>query len=511
MDEVRAAKKPVLTYAVGYADDGVLLAAHASEVWVDPMGGAVVMGPGGNNIYFGGLIEKLKVNAHVFRVGTFKSAVEPYMRDGASPEARENATALYGALFDAWKADVAKARPKANLALVTTDPASWFKASGGDAAKAALAAGLVDRIGTSEQFGNRVSEIVGKDTIDTGPGNFAYTSLRNWVAAHPTSTKGKAIGVVTVAGEIVDGDAGPGAAGGERIAEILDGALDSNLSALVVRVDSPGGSIFASEEIRLAVERHKRKGIPVVVSMANLAASGGYWVSTPANRIFAEPGTITGSIGVFAVLPTFERTLAEFGVTADGVKTTPLSGQPDIAGGLSPEVSQMVQANVESSYGRFVGLVAKSRGKSTEEVARIAEGRVWDGGAGHQIGLVDQFGGLDEALASAASLAKLKDGEWHAEYLGEEEDALSLFFRQWETGDDSSAPAEARDWAGMVAVHQASLADRALGELRRLMTVRGTQAYCLECPAPAHGEPAASDDMEGLHLLASLARLLGLT
>ncbi|MET0587080.1 MAG: signal peptide peptidase SppA [Novosphingobium sp.] len=509
MDEVRAAKKPVLTYAVGYADDGMLLAAHASEVWVDPMGGAVVIGPGGNNIYFGGLIEKLKVNAHVFRVGTFKSAVEPYMRDGPSPEARENASALYDALFDAWKADVAKARPKANLALVTTDPAGWFKASGGDAAKAALAAGLVDRIGTQEEFGKRVAEIAGKDTIDTGPGTFAYTSLRNWLAAHPPSQQGKAIGVVTVAGEIVDGDAGPGAAGGERIAKILDDALDSDLSALVLRVDSPGGSIFASEEIRLAVERHKRKGIPVVVSMANLAASGGYWVSTPANRIFAEPGTITGSIGVFAVLPTFERTLAEFGVTADGVKTTPLSGQPDIAGGLSPEVSQMVQANVESSYGRFLGLVAASRRKSVEEVARIAEGRVWDGGAGRQIGLVDQFGGLDDALASAASLAKLKDGEWHAEYLEDEEDALSVFFRQWETGDDSSAPAEARDWAGMVAVHQASLVDRALGEFKRVMTVRGTQAYCLECPAPVRGETTARSDIEGRGLLALLARWLG--
>lgn len=509
MDEVRAAKKPVLAYAVGYADDGMLLAAHASEVWVDPMGGAVVIGPGGNNIYFGRLIEKLKVNAHVFRVGTFKSAVEPYMRDGPSPEARENASALYGALFEAWKADVAKARPKANLALVTKDPVGWFKASGGDAAKAALAAGLVDRIGTQEQFGKRVAEIVGKDTIDTGPGSFAYTSLRNWVAAHPPSRQGKAIGVVTIAGEIVDGDEGPGAAGGERIAEILDDALDSDLSALVLRVDSPGGSILASEEIRLAVERHKRKGIPVVVSMANLAASGGYWVSTPANRIFAEPGTITGSIGVFAVLPTFERTLAEFGVTADGVKTTPLSGQPDIAGGLSPEVSQMLQANVESSYGRFLGLVAASRRKSVEEVARIAEGRVWDGGAGRQIGLVDQFGGLDDALASAASLAKLKDGEWHAEYLDDEEDALSVFFRQWETGDDSSAPAEARDWAGLVAVHQASLVDRALGEFKRVMTVRGTQAYCLECPSPTRTENAAGSDLEGRGLLALLARWLG--
>ena len=509
LDEVRAAKKPVLAYAVGYADDGLLLAAHASEVWVDPMGGAVVMGPGGNNLYFGGLLEKLKVNAHVFRVGTFKSAVEPYTRDGPSPEARENATALYSALFEAWRTDVAKARPRANIAMVTADPAAWFRASGGDAAKAALAAGLVDRIGTRVDFGKRVAEIAGEDIVDKAPGAFASTSLRNWVAANPLPKKGKAIGVVTIAGEIVDGKAGPGVAGGERIAEILDDAQDSNLAALVLRVDSPGGSILASEEIRVAVERHKAKGIPVVVSMANLAASGGYWVSTPANRIFAEPGTITGSIGVFAVLPTFERTLADFGITADGVKTTPLSGQPDLAGGLSPEVSQMLQANVESSYSRF--LVSASRGKPSEEIARIAEGRVWDGGAGRQIGLVDQFGGLDDALAAAASLAKLKDGEWHARYLGAEADPFAQFLASLMTDDDSAPPAEARDWAGMIAARQASLAERAVGEVKRLMTARGMQAYCLECPAPARAVPAGSGQGEGLRLLAAMARMLGIS
>jgi protease IV len=510
MDEVRAAKKPVLAYAVGYADDGLLLASHASEVWVDPMGGAVVLGPGGNNIYFGGLIEKLKVNAHVFRVGTFKSAVEPYMRDGPSPEARENAAALYGALFEDWKANVAKARPKANIALVTSDPTGWFAASGGDAAKAALAAGLVDRVGTKADFGKRVAEIAGKDEINTAPGAFASTSLRNWVAANPLPQTGKEIGVVTIAGEIVDGQAGPGVAGGERIAKILDDALDKDLAALVVRVDSPGGSILASEEIRLAVERHKAKGIPVVVSMANLAASGGYWVSTPASRIFAEPGTITGSIGVFAVLPTFERTLSEVGITTGGVKTTPLSGQPDLAAGLSPEVSQMLQANVEHSYGRFLGLVAASRGKSPAEIAPIAEGRVWDGGAGRQIGLVDQFGGLDEALAAAASLAKLKDGEWHAEYLGEEIDPFAEFLAGLSTDDESTPPAEARDWAGMIVVRQASLADRAVDELTRLMKLRGTQAYCLECPAPPRAASASSNGEE-LRLMVSLARLFGIS
>lgn len=509
MDAVRAAKKPVFTYAVGYADDGLLLAAHASEVWVDPMGGAIVLGPGGNNIYFGGLIEKLKVNAHIFRVGTFKSAVEPYMRDGPSPEARENAAALYGALFEDWKADVAKARPKANIAMVTSNPTAWFAASGGDAAKAAMAAGLVDRIGNRVEFGKRVAEIAGEDTIDTLPGSFVSTSLRNWVAANPVAQTGKAIGVVTVAGEIVDGNAGPGAAGGTRIAKALDEALSSDLAALVVRVDSPGGSILASEEIRVAIERHKAKGIPVVVSMANLAASGGYWVSTPANRIFAEPGTITGSIGVFAVLPTFERTLGDIGITTGGVTTTPLSGQPDLAGGLSPEVSQMLQANVEHSYGRFLGLVAKARGKSPAELAQIAEGRVWDGGAGRQIGLVDQFGGLDDALAAAASMAKLKDGQWHASYLGEEVDSFSMFLMSLATDDGSTPQPEARDWAGMIALRQASTADRALDHLTRLVKVQGTQAYCLECPTS--GAASVSQDRgEGMRLLMRMARLFGI-
>lgn len=509
LDKVRAAKKPVLAYAVGYADDGLLLASHASEVWVDPMGGAIVLGPGGNNLYFGGLIEKLKVNAHVFRVGTFKSAVEPFMRDDASPEARENAAALYGAMFEDWKASVTKARPKANIDMVTSDPAGWFKASGGDAAKAALAAGLVDRVGTRAEFGKRVAEIAGKSTIDTAPGSFASTSLRDWVAANPLPKPGKAIGVVTIAGEIVDGRAGPGVAGGERIAEILDDALDTDLSALVVRVDSPGGSILASEEIRLAVERHKKAGMPVVVSMANLAASGGYWVSTPANRIFAEPGTITGSIGVFAVLPTFERSLAEIGITADGVKTTPLSGQPDLAAGLSPEVAEMLQANVEHSYGHFLGLVAAARDKSPAEIGRIAEGRVWDGGAARQIGLVDQFGGLDDALAAAASLAKLKDGEWHAKYLGEQTDPMALLLTSLIADEDSAPPAEARDWAGMVAVRQASIADRALREVSRLLKLRGTQAYCLECPSPSPRAVTGPDKTEWW-LLAPIARLLGI-
>lgn len=506
MDEVRAANKPVLTYATAYADDGVLLAAHATEAWINPLGGAFVVGPGGNNLFYGRLLEKLKVTAHVFRVGTFKSAVEPYIRNDLSPASREANQALYGALWDAWKADVAKARPKANIALVSSDPVGWLKASGGDAAKAARAAGLVDRLGDEVAFGNRVAELAGKSTIETEPGSFAHTPLGTWLAAHRPATPGRKIGVITIAGEIVDGDAGPGVAGGERIADLLDDAQDQDFAALVVRVDSPGGSILASEQIRSAIARYKDRGIPVVVSMANLAASGGYWVSTPASRIFAEPGTVTGSIGVFAIVPSFERALADLGVTGDGVKTTPLSGQPDVVSGLSPEISAMLQANVESSYARFVGMVAQARTRTPQQIDAIAQGRVWDGGTARQNGLVDEFGDLDAALAHAARAAGLGKGQWHPVFLGQGSDQLTSLIQRLRSDDEGAPPAEARDWAALVAERQGALVGRALRDVARLAGARGMQAYCLECPATPAPKPPRIDE---LGFLARIARLLG--
>ena len=505
MDAVRAANKPVLTYATLYADDALLLAAHASEVWVDPLGGAFVTGPGGNRLFYAGLIEKLKVTAHVFRVGTYKSAVEPYLRNDLSPESREASTALNGALWEAWKADVAKARPRANIALATTDPAAWLKASGGDAAKAALAAGLVDRIGDATAFGSRVAELAGKDTRETAPGTYAHTSLRAWLAANPAPTPGKAIGVVTIAGEIVDGEAGPGVAGGERIAALLDDALDDKLAALVVRVDSPGGSVYASEQIRSAVARYKALNIPVVVSMANVAASGGYWVATPASRIFAEPSTITGSIGVFAVVPSFERALGDWGVTTDGVATTPLSGQPDVIGGLSPAVEAMLQANVENTYAKFVGLVGQARGKTAAEVDAMAQGRVWDGGTARQKGLADQFGGLEEALAHAAQAAGLKAGDWHPKYLGAQSDPYAMLFERLGGDDDSAPPDAARDWAGLIAAREGDVFAQAAAGAERLLGRQGAQAYCLECPAGT-AKPAAGAGNAGF--LVRLRQLL---
>jgi protease-4 len=515
MDKVRAAKKPVLTWAVGYADDAMLLAAHASEVWVDPLGGAFVVGPGGNRLYYGQLLDRFKVTAHVFKVGTFKDAVEPYVRNAMSDPSREARRALYASVWEQWQVNVKQARPKADLARVTSDPVAWLKASGGDAAQAALAAGLVDKVGDKVAFGERVKALVGADPLDELPGKYAHSALEPWLAANPVETPGEAIPVVTVAGEIVDGKAGPGTAGGDRIAKLIDEATASDAPALVLRVDSPGGSVMASEAIRTALVRFKAgkagvgngKARPVAVSMANLAASGGYWVATPGNRIFAEPDTITGSIGIFAVFPSFERALADYGVTGDGVQTTPLSGQPDLLTGLTPEVSAMIQSNIESNYGRFLGLVGTARGKTPQAIDTMAQGRVWDGGTARQLGLVDEFGGLDTALAWTAKQAGLADGDWHPAYLGNDADPYaSLLDMLLGDDDEADSPGGSGDFVALTAQRQQAGLQQAVAGLERLFSGRGAQAYCLDCDVPVQSAVQAKP----LGWMAQLGAMLGL-
>jgi protease-4 len=483
LDRVRAAKKPVLAFALAYSDDSMMLAAHSSEVWVDPLGGAAIMGPGGSNLYYKRLIDDLQVNAHIYRVGTYKSAVEPYLLSGMSPEARENLQSLVGVVWEEWQANVKKARPKANIELATKDPVAWLKASQGDPAKAALAAGLVDKIGDRVAFGQRVAKIAGDDSWSNDPGGFTATELEPWLADNPPPKNGKAIGVITIAGDITDGEEGPGTAGGTRIAALLDDALGDDLAGLVVRVDSPGGTLTGSEAIRRAIMRQKARGIPVAVSMGNYAASGGYWVSTPADRIFAEPETVTGSIGIFGVVPSFERTLAKFGIDSDGVRATPLSGQPDVIGGLTPEVDSFLQTTIEHEYGVFLNLVAKSRGKTSAEIDTIAQGRVWDGGTARQIGLVDQFGSIDNAIEWTAKEAGLKPGDYHARYLGSKPNAYSTILRSLLIGDEENAArGNARDLFAVLTSQNRDVTAQAAGDLDRLLGAQGAQAYCLECP-----------------------------
>lgn len=481
ISRVREAEKPVLTYAVAYGDDAMMIASHASEVWIDPQGGAAIAGPGGQRLYYAELLERIGITARVYRAGTYKSAVEPYIETGMSDAARENYTALYGSLWEEYLAKLRRARPDAELARVTQDPAAWLDRFAGDTARASQEAGLVDRIGDRVQFGERVAEIAGEDMWDDGPGSYPSTSLETWLADNPYDNTGSAIGVVTIAGEIVDGDAGPGSAGGRRIANLLDEALSRDLAGLVVRVDSPGGSVLASEEIRRAILRHKGKGIPIAVSMGNVAASGGYWVSTPGDRIFAEPETITGSIGVFGVVPTFEDALDKLGVGTDGVRTTSLSGQPDILGGFTPEFDRIMQSGVENTYARFVNLVAYTRDKTSAHVDEVGQGRVWDGGTARQLGLVDAFGGIDDALAWVAAEAKLEDGDWYADYLASPAD-IPLWLSALAGDRQSSTP---RDLFAVMAGDRTGALAQVERDLTRLLTTRGVQAYCLECPTPA--------------------------
>jgi protease-4 len=510
--QVRAGGKQVLAYATGYTDSGYQIAAAANEVWVHPMGGTMFMGPGGRQLYYKGLIDKLGVTAHVYKVGKYKSAVEPYIRADMSPEARESSTALYGEILSQWQQSIAKSRPKARVAEFIAKPDEAIAAAKGDIAQANLAYGIVDKTGDRIAFGKRVAEIAGAPS-DKVAGNFNAIKLRDWLAANPAPTEGDAIGVITVAGEIVDGKAGPGTAGGDTVSNlILKGLANKNLKALVVRVDSPGGSAMASEQIRQAVLQAKGKGLPVVVSMGSLAASGGYWVSTSGDTIFAEPNTITGSIGIFGILPTFENTLAKIGVTSDGVQTTPLTGQPSVYGGTNETVDRILQSAIEAGYGRFINLVATSRKLTPQRVDEIGQGRVWIGGVAHQLGLVDRFGGLPDAIAEAAKRAKLDPAKVHAVYLEKQPNAWMTFIagilRQGSDEDDddwADQPAGEDAYARLATERRALLA-QALGDAKRLASGGSVQARCLECAGigPAMGRPS---DLALLQLvLGNLAR-----
>jgi len=485
LDRVRASGKRVVAYATGYGDDGYQLAAHADEIWLDPLGAVLIAGPGGANLYYAGLMERLGITANVYRVGTYKSAVEPYTRSDMSPESRQAAQALVDSLWESWRQDVARARPRARIADYVADPARFIQAANGDMARAARDAGLVDRVGDRAAFGRRMAELGGAGSEHV-PGSYRAVHFEAWADEHPVSDTGGSIGVLTVAGEIVDGQGGAGMAGGETIAANLERGLESgHLKALVVRVDSPGGSVLASERIRRALLMAKARGIPVVISMGSVAASGGYWIATAGDVIFAEPSTITGSIGVFAVLPSFEGALERLGVGADGVRSTPLSGEPDLLRGPSPEVDQLLQLGVEATYRRFVALVSRARRLPAARVNEIGQGRVWDGGTARQLGLVDRFGSLDDAVAEAARRANIEPADARTVYLEEGPDFWDGVMTGLVSGRARAEPEAPRDAFARLARGPEAALERGLHDARRLLAGAAMQARCLECPAVA--------------------------
>ena len=485
---VRQSGKPVIAYAPAYSDDSYLVASAASEIWLDPLGAVAIAGPGGPNLYYKGFLDKLGITPNVYRVGTYKSAVEPFIRNDMSQEARQNAQALGEALLESWREAVSKNRPKARADAYMRNPIGALSAAGGDFGRAALGFGLVDKIATREAFEARLAQLGGRDA--SAAGGYKSIKLPAYINDRASGDGEGTIGVVTVAGMIIDGEASPGTAGGDSIAKIIDEAVrKGGLKALVVRVDSPGGSVLASERIRQSILNAKRRELPVVVSMGNVAASGGYWVSTPANFIYAEPSTITGSIGVFGILPSFEGTLQKLGLGADGIKTTPLSGEPDLLNGPSPAADQFLQAGVNSIYVRFLNIVSQSRGKPPAVIDRIAQGRVWDGGAARQLGLVDGFGGMEEAIAKAGELAKIDDPQDEVRYLERPrsfEDQLIEMLANDRTGQPPAQDAFA-------ALAPDTQLVSALADLRSVLTGPRIQVRCLQCPASAPAKVTAQD------------------
>ena len=492
IDEVRKSGKTVAVYATGYTNDAYQLAAHASEIWVPELGAVAIAGPGGSNLYYKGLLDKLGVTANTYRVGQFKSAIEPFTRNDMSPEARENAQALGDALLETWKDDVRHARPQAAAGLdrFLGDPVAAAASSGGSLSRAALNLKLVDKIGERRAFHARLAELGGED--EDSDGGYKQIALRAYQRS--LEKDHGPIGVVTVAGEIVDGRAGPGSAAAETIARAIEeGTERGTLKALVVRIDSPGGSALASERIRQAILAAKAEGLPVVASMGDVAASGGYWVATPADFIMAEPSTITGSIGVFGLLPSFQGTLQKLGIGADGIRTTPLSGEPDLLEGPSPAANALIQAGVEQIYAKFLAISAQSRKKSIDEINRIAQGRVWDGGTARQLGLVDGFGDMDEAIAKAAELAKLGADERGLTYLEKKPDGWATFLAGLAEDDDESESAPADALATLGPAPQ-NLVLRVIADVERILAGPSIQLRCLECGAYETTPPAPKPD-----------------
>jgi protease-4 len=400
--------KPLYAVAGNYSQGQYYLASVADEIMLNPFGSVNLEGFGTWQLYFQAALEKLGVQAHVFRVGTYKAAVEPFERNDMSPEARSNFNQLFGDLWEQYLREVEAARQLPRNAIPTLLE-TYDQALGryqGDGAAMALGEGLVDRLESDPSSETHIDTVLG-DNANPLPRVSYQQYLRTLDAPAITPGAGR-VGLIVASGEIVDGEALPGAIGGDTLASLIREARDDDsLAALVLRIDSPGGSAFASEVIRGELEAFKETGRPLVVSMGSLAASGGYWISTPADEIWASSSTITGSIGIYGVLPTFEQGFAKLGLAVDGTGTTSLSGAAALGRPLSPLLERSVQQSIEHGYQRFITLVSESRGMSLEAVDAVAQGQVWSGMHARDIGLVDEIGDLDQALESAARIAGL--------------------------------------------------------------------------------------------------------
>jgi protease-4 len=469
---LRASGKQVVAFGEAFDQNQYLLAAQANEVYLDPMGGILMEGLGRYRQYYReGLQDKLGVDVHLFRVGEYKSAAEPYILDAASPESKEADLFWMNDIWQRYLADVGKARKLAPAQLAADIDAlpQGIEAAQGDLGEYAKSHRLVDGLKTQEQVENLMAE--SGDADSDADGGFRNIDLDDYLrridgGLEAAVDERPQVAVVVAEGEISGGEQPPGRIGGESTAELLRAARDDDkVKALVLRVDSPGGEVFASEQIRREVAALKDAGKPVVVSMGDLAASGGYWISMNADRIYADPSTITGSIGIFGLIPTIPRTLEKIGVHTDGVGTTKFAGAFDITRPLDPAVGQVIQSVIDKGYRDFTGRVAQARHKPVADVDAVGRGRVWTGAQGKARGLVDAFGGIGDAIADAAQRAKLgKPDAYRVNYIEKQATPFDQLFGRFMQGRAAAALFAHSDAAR--AVFADFLPPRAQDELR---------------------------------------------
>lgn len=479
----RQSGKPVIAAADIYTQRAYFLAAHADRIYLNPMGGVLLTGFGIYHNYYKSALDKLLVQLHVFRVGTYKSALEPFMRNDMSEFDREASSALVEALWASFRADVANGR---GIAAATIDDYTnhfpeRLADHGGDAARLALAFKLVDELKTGEEVRQELIELAGEDPAKHTFRQVRFNDYLKAVRPNGRSDEaGPKVGVIVAQGLILDGTQPAGKIGSASLTALIRQArTDDAIRSVVLRIDSPGGSAFAADAIRQEIEQVKLAGKPMVVSMGSVAASGGYWIATAAEEIWAAPTTMTGSIGIFSAFPTFERSLERLGVFNDGIGTTPLTDAFNPHRPMNTPMAEALTQIMARSYRTFLSRVAEGRKMSPDAVERVAEGRVWAGRTARDLGLVDKLGSLEDAIESAARKAGLE--KYGIDYLQQpltRRERLLKQFNELFGGLIRSAvervapsPPAALKWVSE------SLAD----DIMKLNDPNGIYAYCVNC------------------------------
>jgi protease-4 len=477
--------KPIIAVGDNFNQQQYFLASHADEILLNPLGAVSITGFGTYRSYFKEALDKLKININVFRVGDYKSAVEPFLGNNMSPQVKQESRELIDSLWQFYSSQVEQLRGLPDGAIDDFANNLHFKlqAANGDSSALAKEQNLVDQIATRTEMFAYLNEVLpGTDGEFDSINMKAYLNHSRLSSRSSAAAKAHKVALVVAKGSIADGEQPEGSIGGDTLAGIFSRLQDdSDVKAVVLRIDSGGGSAFASDIIRDAISATQKKGIPVVVSMGSYAASGGYWIAADADRVLALSTTLTGSIGVFGIIPTVENSLAALGVYSDGVGTTDIAGMMQLDRSMTQQSKMIFQAGVDNVYTRFISLVADGRNSTPAAVHEIAQGRVWTGEKALELGLVDQLGDLNDAIVVAAELANLE--EYEVDYRRKPLTVYEQLLMEMNTNVSASLSG-----LGVSSLVPVSLRQQAAGILKPLQILdtlndpRGIYLYCGNCP-----------------------------